>query len=137
MDRQSSKDLIRRFIKQVFVQGRVESINELVGPNFVSHTWWFEEDGREKLRAATERVHETLSGVEFTVDDIVAEGDRVTVRLTASATPTGDFMGVPAAGKRYTIGEMHWFRIADGQIVEHWHQQDALGLMKQLGAMPG
>ena len=45
-------------------------------------------------------------------------------------------MGVSAAGKRYSIGEIHIFRVADGRIVEHWHQHDALGLMKQLGAMP-
>ena len=61
------------------------------------------------------------------------EGDQVVARLTSSATPTGDFMGVPAAGKRYTIGEIHWFRVREGQLIEHWHQIDGLGMMRQLG----
>ena len=56
---------------------------------------------------------------------------------TSSATPIGDFMGVPACGRRYAIGEMHMFRIRDGQVTEHWHQHDALGLMRELGAISG
>lgn len=94
------------------------------------------EDGRAKLRATTARMREALSDVRFDVQDMVAEGDRVAVRLTASGTPTGDFMGVPATGKTYRIGEMHWFRLADGRIVEHWHHHDRLGMMQQLGALP-
>ena len=77
-------------------------------------------------------MHARLTDVEMTVDDLVAEEDQVVARLTSSATPTGDFMGVAAAGKRYTIGEIHWFRLRDGQLVEHWHQIDGLGLMRQL-----
>lgn len=136
MSTNDDKDLVRRFVDEIFVAGRVEAIDELVAPDFVSHTFGFTDDGREKLKAATERVHASLSDVEFRVDDLVAEDGRVAARLTSSATPTGDFMGVPASGKRYTIGEIHLFRISDGKIVEHWHHHDALGLMKQLGALP-
>jgi predicted ester cyclase len=132
-----NKALVRRCVDEIFIAGRVEAIDELVAPDFVSHTWGFADDGREKLRAATERVHATLTDVEFTIDELVAEGDLVVARVTSSATPTGDFMGVRASGKRYTIGEMHLFRIRDGRVVEHWHQHDALGLMRQLGALPG
>jgi predicted ester cyclase len=60
----------------------------------------------------------------------------VVVRLTASATHTGEFMGMPPSGRRYTIGEIHIFRVRDGLIVEHWHQFDQLGMMRQLGATP-
>ena len=126
----------RRFVDEIFVRGRLESIDELVAPDFVSHTFSFTDDGREQLRAATQRVHASLSDVTFDVEDVVVEGDQAVVRLTSSATPIGDFMGVPAGGKRYTIGEMHWFRVEGGKVVEHWHQHDALGLMKQLGAFP-
>lgn len=88
-------------------------------------------------KAAAQRVHASLTDVRFEIEDVVAEDDRVAVRLTASATAIGDFMGLPAAGKRYRIGEMHFFRIRDGKVVEHWHQYDAAGMMKQLGAAPG
>ena len=78
-----------------------------------------------------------LSDAEMRVEDVVAQDDRVAVRLTSSATHSGTFMGIPATGRRYEIGEIHWFRIADGRIAEHWHQADFLGMMRQLGAMPG
>jgi steroid delta-isomerase-like uncharacterized protein len=133
----ANEQLVRRFIDEIFVAGNADAVDELVAPAFVSHTWKFEEDGREKLRATTRRMHETLRDVRFQVEDVVTDDDRVVVRLTSSATPTGDFMGVPAAGKSYRIGEIHWFRIADGRIAEHWHQHDALGLMRQLGALDG
>ena len=72
----------------------------------------------------------------MTIDDMIAEGDRVAVRLTSSAIQTGPFMGIPASGKRYEIGEIHWFRLRDGRICEHWHEADFLGMLRQLGAMP-
>jgi predicted ester cyclase len=72
----------------------------------------------------------------MTIDDLVAEGDEVVARLTATARQVGPFMGLPPSDRTYTIGEIHIFRIAGGQIVEHWHQADMLGLMRQLGALP-
>ena len=136
MSTDENKRLVKRFVDEVFGQGQLESIDELVAPDFVSHTFGITDDGRTKLRAATERIHASLSEVDFAVEDLVAEEDRVVVRLTSSATVVDEFMGVPAAGKQYSIGEIHLFRVADGLIVEHWHQHDGLGLMKQLGATP-
>ena len=136
MSTDENKRLVKRFVDEVFGQGQLESIDELVAPDFVSHTFGFTDDGRNQLRAATERVHASLTDVDFAVEDLIAEEDRVAVLLTAGATVVDEFMGVPAAGKSYSIGEIHWFRLADGRIVEHWHQHDALGLMKQLGAAP-
>jgi predicted ester cyclase len=129
------KALVRRFVEEIFEAGHLDAIDELVAPEFTSHT--LGTNGPDELKAATTRVHGSLRDVEFTINDLVVENDRVAVRLTSSATPVGEFMGVQAAGKRYTIGEMHLFRVADGQIVEHWHAHDALGIMRQIGALPG
>ncbi len=129
------KALVRRFVEEVFEAGHLDAIDELVAPEFTSHT--FGTNGREEFKAAAQRVHGGLTNVEFTIDDIVAEHDRVAVRLTSSATPTGEFMGVQAAGKRYTVSEAHFFRIDEGEIFEHWHVHDALGIMRQIGAVPG
>lgn len=127
-----NEQVVRRFVADVLERGDADAIDALVTPDFVSHTWGITEEGPASLRAATERIHQSLSEVEFTIDDEIANDDAVVVRLTSSATPTGEFMSVPASGKRYTIGEIHWFRLADGRIAEHWHQHDALGLMRQL-----
>jgi steroid delta-isomerase-like uncharacterized protein len=137
MSTDDNERIVRRFVDEVLAAGRVEAVDELVAPDFVSHTWDMTEAGRDKLKTTTPQMHDRLTDVEMTVDDMVAEDDRVVARLTSSATPTGDFMGVPAAGKRYSIGEMHWFRLRDGQIAEHWHQMDGLGLQRQLGADGG
>jgi steroid delta-isomerase-like uncharacterized protein len=134
MSTDANKRIVQRFVDDVLAAGRVEAIDELVAPDFVSHTWDMTDAGRDKLRDTTPQMHARLTDVRMTVEDLVAEGDQVVARLTSTATPTGDFMGVPAAGKRYTIGEIHWFRLHDGQLVEHWHQIDGLGLMRQLSA---
>jgi steroid delta-isomerase-like uncharacterized protein len=133
----ANERLVERFVDEVLAKGRVDVIDELVAPDFVSHTWDMTDAGRDKLKATTPQMHERLTDVEMSVEEVVAADDRVVVRLTSSATPTGDFMGVPAAGRRYSIGEIHWFRVRDGRIIEHWHQMDGLGLMRQLGALPG
>jgi hypothetical protein len=71
------------------------------------------------------------------IEDIIAEGDRVAVRLTAHAVHEGELMGMPASGKAYTISEIHIFRIKDGKVTEHWREADLLGMMRQLGALAG
>lgn len=136
MSTSADKELVRRFVGEVFEARRPEAVDALVADDFRSHTWGPSGSGKAELRAATVRMAELLSEVHFEIDDLIAEGDRVAVRLTASATPVGAFMGVQPSGKGYSIGEIHIFRVAAGRIVEHWHQYDKLGLMKQLGIRP-
>jgi steroid delta-isomerase-like uncharacterized protein len=132
-----NKALVRRFIDQIFVQGRPEAVDELLADHFVAHTWPSTGDGKGDLKRAIERVSMGLADSRFTIEDMIAEGDRVAVRVTARATQVGEFMGLPPSGKTYAIGEIHIFRIQDGKVTEHWHQFDQLGLLRQLGAMPG
>lgn len=131
------KALVRRFVEEIFEAGHAEAIDELVAPDFVSHTFGITDNGRERLMEATAGVHARLADVRFTIEDIVVERDRAAVRLTASATPTGEFMGVAsAAGKRYTVAEMHFFRVEDDQVAEHWHVYDPASIRRQLEADP-
>lgn len=134
MSLEQDKLLVRRFVREVFVEGRIDSVDELVADDFRSHTWGPSGSGKEDLKRATARMGGALADIEFIVEDLIAEDDRVAVRLTASATQVGDLMGLSASGKRYSIGEIHIFRIAGGRIIEHWHQYDQPGLLRQLGA---
>jgi steroid delta-isomerase-like uncharacterized protein len=136
MTAEENKALVRRFVEEVFERGRQEAVDELVADDFVPHTWSTGE-GRDGLKQAMERISRALADVTFEIDDMIAEGDRVCVRLTASAKQVAEFMGLPPSGRSYSIGEIHLFRVRDGLIVEHWHQFDQLGLMRQLRAMPG
>ena len=134
----ANEAIVRRFIDEIFVRGRKSTVDELVGDDFVAHTWPSPTgDPRADLKAAIDRAHAGLSDPEFTIDDLIEGGGQVAVRLTTAATQTGEFMGMPASNKRYRIEEIHWVRLRDGKVVEHWHQFDQMGLMKQLGAMPG
>jgi len=125
-----NKALVRRFIKEIFEQGRLEAVDELCTDDFIGHTWGNAD--KEGLRAAMARVAQGLADAKFVVEDEIGEGDLVAVRLTASARHVGDFMGMPASGRSYEIGEIHMFRVRDGKVSEHWHQFDSVGLMKQL-----
>lgn len=137
MSIEDNKTLVRRFVDEVFVAGRPESADELLAPDFVPHTYPSVEPGRDSFKMAMQRMASTLSDVRMTIEDVVAEGDRVAVRLTSHAVHSGDFMGMPASGKPYTISEIHIFRLRNRHITEHWHVADLLGLMRQLGAFPG
>ena len=132
----TNKAIVRRFVAEVLVGGSVAAVDALVADDFVPHTWPSDPSGKAALKAAIERVAAGLADVAMTIDDLVAEGDEVVARLTATARQVGPFMGLPPSGRTYTIGEIHLFRLRDARIVEHWHQADMLGLMRQLGALP-
>jgi steroid delta-isomerase-like uncharacterized protein len=69
------------------------------------------------------------------IDELVAEGDKVVWRITASGTQTGPFQGVPPTGKSVKFGAHYTFRFADGKIVERWSTLDRLSLLVQIGAV--
>jgi steroid delta-isomerase-like uncharacterized protein len=134
---EENKALVRRFVEQIFEQGRPEAVDALLADAFVSHTWPSTGDGKADLKRAIDRVSAALAEVRFVIEDLIAEDDRVAARLTASAKQVGEFMGIPPSDRTYTIGEIHIFRIREGKVVEHWHQHDQMGMMSQLGALPG
>lgn len=74
--------------------------------------------------------------LKYTVEDVIAEGDLVVQRSTATGTMKGDFLGMPATGKSATWGETHIVRVQNGKIVEHWASVDQLGMLQQLGLAP-
>src|SRR6185503_17489995 len=94
-----NKALVRRFITEIFEQGRSEAVDELCADDFIGHTWGNAD--KEGLKAAMARVAEGLADAEFRIEDEIGEGDLVAIRLTASARQVGEFMGMPATGRSY------------------------------------
>ena len=127
-----NKDVAREFIDRVFVHQEDAAIDQLVAPDFVPHTFGPMPPGREGLREGMRRAGAGVSEARFEIRDMIAEGDRVAVRLTTSARHTGTFMGIEPTGNRYAIDEIHIFRIRDGHVVEHWHEFDKMALLRQL-----
>lgn len=131
------KEVARQVIDRVFVRGEDAAIDELIARDFQPHTFGPMPPGREGLREGMRRAHRGVSDPEFTIHDMIAENDRVAVRLTTSARHTGTFMGIEPTGRRYSIDEIHIFTIRDGQVAEHWHAFDRADLMHQLTEKPG
>ena len=73
----------------------------------------------------------------LSVEDIMAEGDRVAARVTFRGTHTGPFQGIPPSGRQVTFTSIEMNRMVDGKVAEHWVEIDVLGWLVQLGAVPG
>ena len=127
-----NKERVRQIIERIFVHQDDRAIDELIADDFTPHTFGPMQPGREGLREGMRRAGAGVSDPEFTIHELIAEGDRVAARLTTSARHTGRFMGIEPSGKRYSIDEIHIFRLRDGQLVEHWHEFDKATLMGQL-----
>jgi steroid delta-isomerase-like uncharacterized protein len=74
--------------------------------------------------------------IQWTLEELIVEGDRVAARFTMRGTHLGSFLGVPPSGKTIEVKAVNFYRFADGQIVEEHGQPDLLGLLQQIGAVP-
>jgi predicted ester cyclase len=92
--------------------------------------------GLPGVRKAFEYALDAFSDFRHEIEAQYAEGDTVITRLTAYGRHTGEFLGVPATGTEVKMQGIAIHRVVDGQLVEHWAQVDALGLLQQLGAFP-
>ena len=92
--------------------------------------------GRDGFRQSTEMILSVSLDVQFTIEDLIAEGDKVVVRWMARGAYQGEFMGIPPTHKPLTIMGIDILRYKGGQRVETWRQFDMLGWLRQVGAMP-
>jgi len=127
--------------KEVFSRGNISLVDELLAPDFVEH----EElppgipPGREAVKQFSTLFRSAFPDLKITIDDIIAEGDKVVVRGIWSGTHKGEFMGIPPTDKSVSFGVIDIVRIVGGKVVEHWGQMEPLRMMQQLGviATPG
>jgi steroid delta-isomerase-like uncharacterized protein len=135
---QTNKKIAKRLAEEVFSKGKMEVFDEIFADSYVMHNMPAPnipgtKEGFRKLVLATRHA---FPDVQVHVDDMVAEGDFAVFHDHVEATSTGDFLGVPPSGKRVAWTEIHFLRIVDGKIVEHWINFDQLGILMQLGAIP-
>jgi len=91
---------------------------------------------REETEQYIRTLHVAFPDGRYTIEDMIAEGDKVVSRWTVRATHKGEYQGIPATGKQVTFTNIVISRIAGGKIVEAWGEYDSIGLMRQLGAIP-
>lgn len=130
-----NKAVARQFLEGAFgPHWRLDLVEELHTPDFVVHTRQGDL-GLKEDRAAVLGWKSATPDLVIIVDDIVAEGDRVAVRWTATGTNTGEGNGLPATGKKVTATGMTFWRMKNGKIAEEWGLVDMLSVMRQLGLL--
>ncbi len=138
MSAEQNKAAFRRMVDEVFNRGNFALIDEVVAPDFIER----EElppgfpPGREGIMLLTQMLRSAFPDFKATIDDMLADGDRVATRMTWTGTHQGEFMGIPPTGKRISIQVIDFVRFADGRFAEHWGLMDNMGMMQQLGAIP-
>jgi steroid delta-isomerase-like uncharacterized protein len=138
MAAEQDKALIGRFVDEIFNRGNMSLADEVMTPDFVEHEQLPPgiPSGREGVKVLASMMRSAFPDFKATIEDIIAEGDKVVIRMTWSGTHKGEFMGIPATGKRVSIGVIDIIRVSGGKVVEHWGQMDSMGMMQQLGAIP-
>jgi predicted ester cyclase len=131
-------EVVGRFIEEFKNQANHGIVDELMTPNFVHHL----ADpnlppGRDGIKVLGQVIVGGFPDVHASVQDLLADGDKVIERTQTSATHTGEFNGIPPTGKEVGWTEIHIYRLEDGKIAEQWSEIDLLGLLVQLGAIPG
>jgi predicted ester cyclase len=148
MSTEANKEIVRRFYEEVFNQRNVKAIDELVHPEFLNHdptpvASRDPESMKQFIHTLTQAFpdhhHAIFQRKGFANEDLIAEGDKVVMRCTLTATHQGLFPGfleMPPTGKSICQRQIHILRVQDGKVAEHWVIRDDLTMMQQLGLIP-
>lgn len=131
-----NKAVARQFLEEAFgPHWKIDLVDKLHTTDFVLHTI-FGDVGLKEDREALKGWKVAVPDMIMSVEDIVADGDMVAVRWTATGTNTGEGNGLPATGKKVRAGGMTFWRMKDGRIAEEWGVVDMLTVLRQLGLFP-
>ncbi|HUG13706.1 MAG TPA: ester cyclase [Thermomicrobiales bacterium] len=136
MSTEDNKALGRRFVEEVYNQGNVDAVDVLVSDQFVRHGIGGTMRGREIIKERVRAVRSGFPDFRITIEDALADGDKVVLRQTHTGTHLGEFAGVAPTGVRMETTEISILRIADGKICEGWVSVDQLTMLRQIGALP-
>jgi predicted ester cyclase len=128
---------VRRYVEEFVDRSNFDLSEEIFAPNFVRYDAGPDQVSRvEDLKHFFAMLHSGFPGFQSTIEDLLSEGDKVALRFTFRGVHQGEFMGIAPTGKEVTMSGIDILRIADGKLVEMWNQEDVLGMMRQLGAIP-
>jgi predicted ester cyclase len=129
MSLEENKAIVRRFVES-YNTGNLDLLDDIVAPDYVDHAHQL---NLESLKQIINMALNAFHDYHETIEDIIAEGDQVWVRIKATGTHTGEFMGIAPTGKKIIMMFADMFRIVNGKIVEYWEVRDGLDYNKQLG----
>jgi steroid delta-isomerase-like uncharacterized protein len=136
MSAEENKAVVRRMF-EAYNKHDLAALEDLCAPDYVWHgPAGFGDMDLAAMNQVMPAWFAALPDMHWTVEDLIAEGDKVVVRYTCRGTHQGEFMGMPPTGKTVTVAAIIISRFAGGKCVEDWEEADMLGLFKQLGAIP-
>jgi steroid delta-isomerase-like uncharacterized protein len=131
---EDNKAIVHRFEK-AFAANDAATLDELGDPNLVDHNPVpGQNPGLTGFKETVAMYKSIFPDSSVNVEEVIGEGDLVATRWTVTGTQEAEFFGIPATGKRATVGGMNFYRLTEGKITDVWTQFDGLGLMEQLGA---
>ena len=131
------QEIVRRWSQLWNAQGDLMLIDEIIAPNFASHSAPPGiPAGREGFRQWLMIFRDGFADLYAEIEDVIIDGDKAVMRFSGGGTQTGEFFGIPPTGKQARLTGINILRIANGQIVEHWGNSDDLGFLQQLGVIP-
>ena len=140
MSAKENKEKARRLMEEAFGQGNTNVIDEVLHPDFVCYdpnSEAGEVRGADTIKSEIEYFRNAVPDLTYSVEDQIAEGDKVVTRYTVSGTHQGEFFGVAGTGKRIEMSGINIDRFDEsGKLVEEWPEYDLLGAMQQMGAIP-
>jgi steroid delta-isomerase-like uncharacterized protein len=137
MSTDENKALVRREYEQGVNQGDFDVRDGVLASSYVGHFPGLPPiQGIEAFKQFTSAFFTAFPDLHTTIEDLIAEGDKVAVRQTWRGTHSGNFLGIPPTGKQVIFTSLEIYRAAGGKLAEEWVELDMLGLLQQLGAIP-
>ncbi len=137
MSAEENKAIFRRYVEEVTNEGNLELADEIFD-SYLAHQpdGSVLQRGPEDVKRFQSEFRSAFPDIHATIEDQVAEGDKVVTRWRMRGTHEGEFRGIPATGNQISVTGIGIFRFSDGKVVESWDNFDQLGMMQQLGLVP-
>jgi steroid delta-isomerase-like uncharacterized protein len=133
MSVEQNKETIHRHVEEIFNKGKLAVADEIVSPEYVYHGPIGEYKGLEGFKQMVAMALKIFPDIHYTIDDMVAEGDKIAIRYTMTGTFQGEFMGFPPTGKRIKMSQAFFYRFKNGKEVEALPFSDNLDMYRQMG----
>jgi steroid delta-isomerase-like uncharacterized protein len=133
---EQNKRTARSAFEQVMSRGDLALADELYTADYIGHSSIGDVIGPEGAKQFVSMLRRAFPDLEVTVEDQVADGDRVATRWITRGTHKGEFQGIPPTGRQVAITGITIFLVADDKLLEGWSNADMLGMLQQLGAVP-